>query len=265
MNEISILGCGWLGLPLGKAFAEREWYVKGSTTSEIRLELLANVKIEPFLIQLSEKGCNGNLTSFLEGSTILVIAVPPNLRGSTSESFIAKMTNLIPAIVESTIQKVLFISSTSVYGKSTEDGSVTEKTVCQPDTESGRQLLECEQLFLGNPAFKTTVLRFGGLVGPDRNPVTHLVRKENKDGLAPVNLIHLDDCLGVILSILEKEVWNETFNAVSPLHPTRKVYYTQKAKELNLPTPVFTDEKTMGYKVISIDYLAERLGYKFSH
>jgi len=33
MTQISILGCGWLGLPLAKAILENEFSVKGSTTS----------------------------------------------------------------------------------------------------------------------------------------------------------------------------------------------------------------------------------------
>jgi hypothetical protein len=38
-----------------------------------------------------------------------------------------------------------------------------------PDSEGGRQLVLVESLLQKNTDFKTTILRFGGLIGDDRN------------------------------------------------------------------------------------------------
>ena len=97
MTKISILGCGWLGLPLAKALVSRGFSVKGSTTSEEKLAVLENAGIEPFLIALSENKTTGNLTDFLENSKILIIDVPPKLRSSETESFVSKIRNIIPS------------------------------------------------------------------------------------------------------------------------------------------------------------------------
>ena len=51
--KISILGCGWLGLPLGKFLVEKGHVVKGSTTSEDKISLLSSMGIVPFLIKFS--------------------------------------------------------------------------------------------------------------------------------------------------------------------------------------------------------------------
>jgi 3-hydroxyisobutyrate dehydrogenase-like beta-hydroxyacid dehydrogenase len=51
--KISILGCGWLGFPLGKYLVEKGHFVKGSTTSESKIALLSKVGIEPFLLKFS--------------------------------------------------------------------------------------------------------------------------------------------------------------------------------------------------------------------
>lgn len=48
MTKISILGCGWLGLPLAKALIENGFSVKGSTTSTDKLTALENDGITPF-------------------------------------------------------------------------------------------------------------------------------------------------------------------------------------------------------------------------
>ena len=64
------------------------------------------------------------------------------------------------------------MSSTSVYGDSFPIVEITEETKPNPDTESGKQLVIAETLFVqSNPHFKTTVIRFGGLLGDDRHPV----------------------------------------------------------------------------------------------
>ena len=263
MTKISILGCGWLGLPLAKALVNNDYLVSGSTTSEDKIAVLENAGIEPFLLALSENKTSGNWTNFLENSEILIIDVPPKLRGSETENFVSKIRNIIPFIEISAVQKVLFISSTSVYND--DDAFVTEKTVAKPATESGRQLLETEQLLQNNINFKTTILRFGGLIGADRHPVNFLAGRENiEHPEAPINLIHLDDCIGIILKIIETDCWNKTFNAVAPFHPSRKNYYAQKAVDLNLPLPKFTTDSNANGKIILSDYLETVLKYTFT-
>ena len=263
MTKISVLGCGWLGLPLAKVLLSNGFSVKGSTTSEEKLTVLEKAGIEPFLIALSENKATGNISDFLENSEILIINVPPKLRGSEKENFVSKIKNVIPIIEQSSVENVLFISSTSVYID--DDALVTEETIPKPDTESGKQLLETEQLLQSNKNFKTTVLRFGGLIGEDRHPIKFLAGRENLDNPdAPINLIHQDDCIGIILKIIETDSWNETFNAVAPSHPSRELYYTQKAKDLNLALPKFNSEQNSGGKIILSARTETVLKYTFA-
>ena len=266
-KNISILGCGWLGLPLATALIENNFSVKGSTTSQNKLSLLEENKIQPFLLSLNENEIIGNIDDFLSGSEVLIIDIPPKLRGNGTENFVAKIKTLIPFIEKSSISKVLFVSSTSVYAD--DNSVVTEETNPNPNTEGGKQLLEAEKLLQNNKNFQTTILRFGGLIGEDRHPIKMLTGRENienPDGA--INLIHQKDCIGIILMILrqaqnDKLVWDETFNAVSPFHPTREAYYTQKANELNLALPRFNKEKTSVGKVISSEKLIKTLDYRF--
>lgn len=267
MTQISILGCGWLGLPLAKALLKNSFSVKGSTTSVEKLSVLKNSGVQAFQIELSETKIQGEVNSFLENSKILIIDIPPKLRGNSKENFVSKIKNVIPFIEKSTIENVLFISSTSVYGE--ENLIVTEETELNPDTESGKQLIKSEQLLQSNPNFKTAILRFGGLIGEDRHPIKFLAGRTNVENPnAPINLIHQEDCIGIILEILrqaqnDKLECNETFNAVTPFHPSRKEYYTQKAIDLNLALPEFNDENSNLGKTISSSKIEKVLGYVF--
>lgn len=262
MRRIAILGCGWLGLPLAKSLIGEGYSVNGSTTTATKLEALAEAGIKPYLVRLSESGISGDITELLGNCTTLIIDVPPKLRGNTAENFTQKIKHLIPFIEEAGILNVLFISSTSVYAD--DNSIVTEETVPYPDTESGRQLLETEQLLWQNQSFATTILRFGGLIGGERHPVQHLAGRTglpNPDG--PVNLIHRDDCIGIIKAIIEKGAWGEIFNAAAPQHPTRKEYYTKKAEAFGLPLPEFTTDKSSVGKTVNPEKIQEVLGYTF--
>jgi nucleoside-diphosphate-sugar epimerase len=263
MRKISILGCGWLGLPLAKSLVLKGYSVCGSTTSEAKISALRNQEIIPFQIQLFEDKVEGEMDLFLENSEIVIIDIPPKLRGNSKENFVQKIRNLIPFLDKSTVEKVLFISSTSVYA---DDNSIlTEKSILNPDAESGRQLLEAEQLLESNSNFKTTIVRFGGLIGDDRHPIYFLAGKKNLENPdSPINLIHQEDCIGVIEAIIESECWQETFNAVYPSHPTRKEYYTKKAIDLHLPLPEFDQSKPSIGKTILSDKLEKLLNYKFN-
>lgn len=262
MTKISILGCGWLGLPLAKALIENGFSVKGSTTSSEKIPALQKATINPYLIEIGEDVLHGEIDNFLEQSQVLIINIPPKLRGNSPEKFVSKIENILPFIEKSGIKKVLFVSSTSVFSDECE--FVTEDTIPNPDTESGKQLLECEKILQGNPHFETTILRFGGLIGEDRHPIYFLAgRTSIENPEAPVNLIHLEDCIGIILKIIHGNWWGETFNAVAPFHPSREVYYSQKAKEYNLEPPIFTHSKPSNGKTILSDKLENVLKYQF--
>jgi nucleoside-diphosphate-sugar epimerase len=262
MTQISILGCGWLGLPLAKSLLKNGFSIKGSTTSLEKISLLESEGIAPFLVRLEEQQISASVADFLADSLILIINIPPKLRGGSTENFVAKITTLLPLIENSTVEKVLFVSSTSVYGEDNE--FVTEATVLNPDTEGGRQLAIVENVLQKNRRFQTTILRFGGLISDNRNPVRFLSGRENiENPNTPINLIHQDDCIGIIEKIIGRNSWGETYNAVAPFHPTRQEYYTQKATELNLALPKFAALNTIVGKTILNNKVIEVLDYSF--
>ncbi len=272
-EKIAILGCGWLGLPLAKSLLSKGHEIKGSTTSESKLEVLKNAGILPFQIQLEEYQIIGNIEDFLNETDVLIIDIPPGLRrvflSSEEMTFVNKVKTLIPFIEKSDVQKVIFVSSTSVYGDGFPIVEITEETQPNPDTENGKQLVIAETLLQSNSHFKTTVIRFGGLLSDDRHPVKFLAGRTNVENPdAPVNMIQREDCIGIIEKSLDfarddNWEWNQTFNAVAPQHPTRKAYYHKKAEILNLPLPTFAEDSESKGKIISSKKVETILGYSF--
>jgi nucleoside-diphosphate-sugar epimerase len=113
-------------------------------------------------------------------------------------------------LIKIKLQKVIFISSTGVYADLNME--VNELTDPQPDTVSGKILYEAEELFRQQIKFKTTIIRFGGLIGLGREPGRFFAgKKDIPNGLAPVNLIELNDCIGITEAILNKNAFGYTF------------------------------------------------------
>lgn len=262
--NIAILGCGWLGLPLGKSLSEK-YNVKGSVTSPEKFTLLQQNGISPFCIDLNNPVAS-SLTAFLEGVEVLVIAIPPKAAVKSDLSYPERLKGLIPYIAAAGIKKVLFTSSISVYGEDENLPVVDETTLPNPTTESGKQVLAAEQLLQGCPDFKTTVIRLGGLVGGERHPVYHLAGRGNVDNPnGPVNLVNREECVEIISRIIERECWDEVFVAVHPETLTRKEYYTHTAAQLNLAAPHFNEASaTKGKVVKGQEKILGLLGFIFS-
>jgi nucleoside-diphosphate-sugar epimerase len=257
------MGCGWLGLPLAKAFIEGGYLVRGTTTSEYKLGMLQKEGIAPFLISLSEEKIVGEISGFLADTEVLVINVPPKLRGGNKENYVKKMQLLLESVKIAKTKKVIFVSSTSVYGDI--NAEVTEETIPQPSTESGKQLLASENVFKNSPELQTTIIRFGGLIGPDRHPITMLSgRKGLTNGNAVINLIHLEDCIGIIKTIIQDDWWDEIFNGVYPYHPTKQEYYSSEAQKRGLTIPEYSNTSLHSGKKIESRRLIHVKKYHFN-
>lgn len=256
MKTISILGCGWLGIPLAETLIAEGFAVNGSTTSAQKIPALEAKKITPFLISLEPDAVEGDIGTFLKGSEILIIDIPPRFH------FSQKIAALVPHIVQSGIRKVLLINSTALYPD--ENQVVTESQIPTPKTDKSQQLFAAENNLRHANEFETTIVRFGGLVDENRHPVKHIAGEQNLGNPdAPINLIHKKDCIGILLKVIEKDIWGETFNAAAPFHPTREQYYTQKAAELKLPPPQFDHSRPSFGKTIDSAKLQQMLGYEF--
>ncbi|MGI4020624.1 MAG: SDR family oxidoreductase [Janthinobacterium lividum] len=252
-KKISILGCGWLGFPMAKLLVAKGWQVKGSTTTFEKLKLLQEAGIEPFLIRAEAENLQAEPEFF--DSEFLLINIPPG-RKTVPNFYLSKIKSLWPYIEASSIRKVIFISSTSVYG------DVCREVTEADEADNSSELSQAEMLFLSAKNLNTTVIRFGGLFGSDRNP-GRFFRDKNSipNGLVPVNLIHLQDCLGLIEAILNQPKTG-IYNAVAPSHPTKAAFYTKAIENMGLAAPEFVAEKTE-WKIINADKIMSDLNYQF--
>ncbi len=228
--------------------------VKGSTRRESKLSEIARLGMSSFLVDL-EKQEHVPLDFF--ASDVLVLNVPPS-NASSESAYVRQMDLVLGMIKEKT--RVLFVSSTGVYPD--VNRVVTEKDADRSATSrSGISLLEVEEKFQTE---KNTVVRFGGLIDARRHPGRWFAGKVDlAEGNAPVNLLHLEDCIGAICTIIEQDAWGEVFNVCHPEHPSKSSYYPQQSLKLGLEPPTYDLSSSKGWKEISSEKFLRKTGYVF--
>lgn len=197
---VSILGLGWFGKPLAETLKDAGHKVKGSVTTEEKAAKLILEGLEVHPLKAPSLP-NQNLLS----ADVIVLNIPP----FPSELEWFKSWKWNPKTW------IIFISSTS--GKLEEQ----EKWVQE--------------------SFQTwTVLRFAGLVGPDRHPGNSLSgKKDLKGGKWPVNLLHLEDAVGFAQRIIESKIIHESIDVLCDEHHSREEFYQEYCRQMSLPAPLF--------------------------
>lgn len=263
VKKIAILGCGWMGLPLGEALVKEGYRVNGSTTTPEKTIKIAGAGMSPYVFRVDPGTTLTGAGDFFDVD-VLFLDIPPGRRDPDVEtSYPARVRAVVEALHGTPVRHVVLAGSTSVYPDLNRE--VTEDDAGDPGSASGRALLAAEALLQAADGFETTILRFGGLYGYDRQPGRFLAGRTGVDGgEAPVNLIHRDDCLGIVAAVVAQDVRGVVLNACADAHPTRRALYTAAARRLGLVPPVFSDAPA-AYKIVSNRRLKETLGYRFRH
>lgn len=221
-QTISILGCGWYGLAMAKELVANGYTVKGSTTSEDKLETLRKFNIKPFLINFDGEGSTYDANFF--DCDVLIISIPP--KRNVQADYPNKIQNIALAAKKNKVKHIIFISSTGIF----QNGNfiVDEETTPEPNTNAGKALFTAEEVLKATRTFITTIIRFAGLIGPERNLAKHFAgRTDIANGSAPINLIHLTDCIGITKAIIEQKAFGNIYHGVTPSHPSKKDFYTK--------------------------------------
>ncbi len=261
IDKIAIIGCGWLGFPLAISLIDKGYYVKGSTTSKEKIATLSAHHIDPFLVQLNPNLAGDDPQIFLDVD-LLIINIPPGRSSGDVSSYQLKIKNLATEISQSPIKKLIFISSTSVYRE--VNNYVDETSLNLDDSDAAIRMLDAENILKAIKGVDVTIIRMAGLIGPERHPGRFFAGKENiPNGLSPVNLIHLDDCVGLIEHVMENNLWGETFNGAAPSHPAKADFYDLASQKLYNKNAIFVKEQG-NFKIVDSSKIITK-GYQFKH
>jgi nucleoside-diphosphate-sugar epimerase len=197
--RVAIVGCGYVGIELGAALTDAGHDVVGVRRSTAGLDAIEAAGFEAvradatdveslsavpdvdwvvYAASASGRGVDAARTAYVEG-----------LR-TVAETFGARA---------SPPDRLVYTSSTGIYGD--HDGDwVDESTTPDPATERQEVLLEAERIALDASPMDGTVVRFGGLYGPDRYRMDRYLDGPVTEGY--LNSIHRDDAAGLVAHVL---------------------------------------------------------------
>lgn len=246
--KISIYGCGWLGLPLAKSLLKEGHEVKGTVRSVESFNQLINVGFPVFQNSMDELE---NLSPEFWSCDVLIIAV---LHKSIDD-----FETLCSVVRQEQIERVIYISSTSVYANNNNwvnegEGPYNKQYV----------IYQIEQVFNWMD-INTTFVRFAGLVGPNRHPGRFFAKsgRRVRQANTNVNLIYLHDCIGLIKAIIQQGKFGFAFNGCSPDHPIKQDFYTWAVQDYGESLPEFHIEKQPSYKKVDGSLVEKELGYEY--
>ena len=236
-KKISVIGCGWLGLPLAIELVKSNYHVKGSTTKIEKLDELVQASIEPYHLMLSDELYVDDKGLF--DSDIVVVNVPPGRGGdSIISSYRHKIIQLIDELKTHALENVIFVSSTGVYQNTF--GTVDEAMICHPDKASGQAVLAGESVVI-NSGLPYTILRMSGLVGGKRQPGNWFKgRRDEPGGDTPVNMVHQKDGIDAIIKVIKSPPrQSNVYNICADEHPIKKEFYAQQSENIGVESPTF--------------------------
>jgi nucleoside-diphosphate-sugar epimerase len=201
-----ILGCGYVGIALGRQLAAAGHEVVGVRRSSAGLDAVEAAGLDAVRADLTDPA---SLASVPDPDWAVYAA---SAGGRGADAARTTYVDGLRTVVETLGGRVappdrlLYTSSTGVYGDHGGDW-VDESTSIEPATERQRILLAAERIALRESASRGmdgTVVRFGGLYGPDRYPLERYLEGPVTEGY--LNSTHRDDAAGAVAHLLTKDL-----------------------------------------------------------
>lgn len=249
-----IVGCGYLGRRVARAWMADGHLVSALTRSTTRAAELLHEGIRPIVGDICEVS---TLASLPAAETVLFAVGYDRTAGYSQPAVVVDgLRNVLQSIASRT-DRLISISSSSVYGQSAGEW-VDESSPCHPVQPGGECCLAAERLvhsFFDTPSdsqsepgqnSRANVLRLSGIYGPGRllSRVESLRAGEPLTGRgdAWLNLIHVDDAVLAVRACEERGQPGQTY-LVTDNQPIRRAeYYGLLAELSGAPPPRFNPE-----------------------
>jgi len=175
------------------------------------------------------------------GITRLVYLPAPATRDKAAYRaiFVSGLRHLLDALDRRKLARVLFVSSSAVYGE--HDGDwVDEATPTDPPGFNGAVLLEAEQ-WLAEQSLPSTVLRLAGLYGPGRLQLIERLRagqlRVPRETPHWANRIHVDDAAAAVAHLLQLKSPQPLYLGVDDMPMPLDELYDFLAALIDAPLP----------------------------
>ncbi len=261
INPIAIIGCGWLGSALAARLSLENQPFIATCSSSSSVEKLSKQGIKAIRLHLTPEIDSPHFSQLAQAK-MAVVLLPPRVRQGHRD-YPEKIQHLTIGLTAIGVDKIIFASSTSVYPSTNR--AIDESEVIPNPTGNQALIRAAELRILDYPELKNIIVRFAGLCGPGREPGRLLAGRKNLAGaINPVNLIHQNDAISILIGLIKYQPWHEIFNACAPKHPTKSELYPSAARKLGLEIPNFSNTKSPFKKIIA-NKICKHINFDYSY
>jgi nucleoside-diphosphate-sugar epimerase len=236
--RVLIAGCGDVGSALGLRLAAAGHEVWGLRRDPAGLP----AGLRPLAADLADPASLAALPEGIE-AVAYTAAAGASTPDAYEAAYVRGLDNLLAALAAlaagaAPVARVLFTSSTSVYGQSGGEW-VDEDSPAEPPGFAGRILLQAERLLQEGP-FPGVAVRLGGIYGLGRTRLLRQLRAgEARLPAAPLytNRIHRDDCAGLLAHLLALDAPKPLYLGVDHDPADLREVYRWLARKLGVPPP----------------------------
>lgn len=217
--RVLVVGCGYVGLPLGVELARQGHQVFGLRRSAHADADLQSAGITPLHADITKFDSLAVLPKNYDWVVNCAATGGGDLL-DYQQLYLKGTQNLLEWLSVSPPKKFVYTSSTAVYGQN--DGSlVDESSPTDPESETAQVLVETERLLIEaarSKKFPAVILRVAGIYGPQRGYLLkQFLRGEARiegTGGRVLNMIHRDDLINIIIAAFQSGKPGEIYNAV---------------------------------------------------
>lgn len=268
-----IFGCGYLGRRVARCWISAGHAVAAITRSEIRALDLARDSITPIVADVTQFR-ELPLVDHLD-VVLFAVGFDRTNHQSFEEVYVDGFSKVLGSLAKSPPKRLVYISSTGVYGNSLGDW-VTEDSTCQPEREGGQACLAAEKLLDVEPwRERSLILRLAGIYGPGRLPNQQALLEGKPIAASQsgyLNLIHVDDAAAAVDLAIQKGRPPRTYNVSDGAPVNRGDYYREVAMQIGASEPRFDlsvpnvrTSRASADKRVSNARIVSELGFVPSH
>lgn len=253
-----IIGCGWVGFRFAQKLLTLNFEVTATTTSEHKINALEAEGISPLLLDFNFETDSETVAVISSLHYDLVLVSVPAKKREHQQTCLMKFERLAKFLQKIQAKSIIYLSSVGIYPSAPY--LINETNI--PNSSLDPKLFQTEQT-LAMRVNMLNILRLGGIFGDNRIPGKHFSAKVCEVGNQFANYIHLDDIMAIILCLYHQRIEGQLFNAVSPLHPSKKEITLQMAEKYGFAPPSSFENVSFDKKVISPAKLISDLNYQF--
>ena len=271
-KKVLIVGCGDLGTALA-----HQLQAQGISAIGLSCSLSTDTRLLRIQADVTQPSSLSTIADINPDFVVYCVAASAQTDENYRQHYVQGLANVLNALDgASNLKHVFFVSSTRMYGASTE-ALLDEHSETQALDFGAQRLLEAENLLrLTAKTWTYTTLRLTGIYGPGRTRMLTLAAHPSQwpQQNTWTNRIHRDDAAAFVLHLINRLMAGQSIQDCyivtdsCPVSQYEVLHYLAEKMGINIPTappPVLGGKRMSNQRMLSTDFRLKYPDYQLGY